>query len=209
MDQHNPYAAPQVALVEESSPAELPGWTPRQLRLLAWVNLASLLGTLAMLVLGFIPGEEGKQYPDWLSAVLMLVGCYVLLRFRNFAELRFAARGLAWPIWLSVGLSLLLEVLQLLWGDEVLASISGKSLAYFGLIGLYGAITLWLGIRLLKVDNVYPSFRVLAWLEIAGGALLASVILFIVGMLPLLGSMLAMSLVFLRGARELEDNRRV
>ena len=66
---------------------------------------------------------------------------------------------------------------------------------------------LWTGIVLLKVVNAYPSVRVLAWLNVAAGVLVASVILMMIGVLPLLAAMVASALVFFRGAKELEGSQ--
>jgi hypothetical protein len=70
-----------------------------------------------------------------------------------------------------------------------------------------GLVVLWLGIVLLKVENAYPVLRVLAWLEIASGVMVASVVLLVVGVLPLLAAMVATALVFFHGAKELEGSQ--
>ena len=44
----------------------------------------------------------------------------------------------------------------------------------------------------------------MAWLDIAGGAMLASVLLLVLAVLPLLAATLAMALACWRAARELE-----
>ncbi|AXL77753.1 hypothetical protein Y82_3702 [Pseudomonas aeruginosa] len=75
---------------------------------------------------------------------------------------------------------------------------------YFALLALIGATTLWLGLRLLKQENLYPSLRIMAWLDIAGGAMLASVLLLVLAVLPLLAATVAMALACWRAARELE-----
>ena len=60
---------------------------------------------------------------------------------------------------------------------------------------------------LLKVENAYPALRVLAWLNMAGGVLAASIILLVVAVLPMLAAMVATALVFFRGARELSGTQ--
>jgi hypothetical protein len=204
MDQHNPYAAPQVPLIDEQVPQALPGWSPGLLRVLGWLCLGGLLGNLVLFGLAFDGQSLDSLFYDGLSLTLSLLGCYLLLRFKGFAEIRFAAHGLDWPVWLNLVLSLALEALQLSVAEESLTGFTWQALLYFGGMALFGLLTLWLGVLLLRVENVYPAFRALAWLEIVAGVLLASVILLLVGILPLLGAMLAMALVFFRGARELE-----
>ncbi|MBN7823530.1 hypothetical protein, partial [Bowmanella yangjiangensis] len=63
--------------------------------------------------------------------------------------------------------------------------------------------TAWLGIRLLKVACPYPALRVMAWLDIVGGVMLASVILALLAVLPLLGAGVALMRVFFSAAAEL------
>lgn len=81
------------------------------------------------------------------------------------------------------------------------------ALVYFALLALLGVATLWLGLRLLKQENLYPSLRIMAWLDIAGGAMVVSVLLLVLAMLPLLAATVAMALAYWRAARELEQGR--
>lgn len=205
MDQNNPYAAPRVELVDAQAPRPLSGWSPGQLKVLGWLNLAYVVVTLAVIGLAFAP--ELTLVGDWLSLAGTLLGCYLALRLKAFLEARFDARGLAWPVWLSVALSLLLELAQLYWGEASLSDLGAPSITYFALLALLGLVMLWTGIVLLKVVNAYPSVRVLAWLNVAAGVLVASVILMMIGVLPLLAAMVASALVFFRGAKELEGSQ--
>ncbi|MDX5373890.1 MAG: hypothetical protein LPK18_15815 [Pseudomonadaceae bacterium] len=205
MDPNNPYAAPQVALVDAQAPQQLAGWSAAHLRLLGSLNLVYLFATLAVLGLALAP--QLAQLGDWLSVATTFLGCYLALRLKAYLEARFAARGLAWPVWSSVALSLALELVQLLWDDAELTSFDVQSLLYFGLLVLLGLVLLWLGIVLLKVENAFPSLRILAWLNLASGIMIASVILLIVAVLPLLAAMVASALVFFRGAGELNGRQ--
>lgn len=204
-EQQNPYAAPQVALVEEQAP-NLPGWRAEQLRLLGWLSLVSLLGTVTGLVLAFFVGEERTsglaRGTDTLGIATILLGCYLSLRLKAFAEQRFGAQGLLIPTWLIVVVSILLQAIDVIWGDSLFSGIGPATIVYGVLIVIIGIATLWLGVRLLKTQNVYPVFRVMAWLHIVGGALVASVILMVIGVLPLLAASAALALVFFRAARE-------
>lgn len=207
MEQNNPYSTPQVALIDARAARQLPGWTAGHLQLLGWLSLVSLLGTIALLVLTLLAGEDSSsamtRSTQALGLAVVVLGCYLLLRLRHFAEQRFAATGLALPVWLVVGLSLLLDSLDLFWGDTVFAALGWQTVAYLGGVALMGVFTLWLGIRLLQTPDVYPVYRVMAWLEIAGGVMFISVVLALVAALPLLGGTLCMMLVFFRGAEEL------
>lgn len=205
MDPNNPYAAPRVELIDARRPQQLPGWSPGQLQVLGWLNLAYLVATIAVIGLAFAP--ELKMTGDWLSVASTLLGSYLVVRLKAFLEARFGATGLTWPVWLSVGLGLVLEAVQLYWGDDALAEFSLQSALYFGLLALLGLVILWLGIALLRITDTYPVVRVLAWLNIASGVLVASVILMLVGVLPMLAAMVASALVFFQGARELKGGQ--
>lgn len=204
-EQQNPYAAPQVALVDEHTP-NLPGWSAAQLRLLGWLSLVSLLGTVVGLVLAFFVGEDRTsslaRSADALGIATVLLGCYLSLRIKAFAEQRFGSTGLTIPTWLVIAGGILLQASDVLWGDSLFTSIGPATILYGVLVLIIGVATLWLGIRLLKTQNVYPVFRVMAWLHIVGGALVASVILMVIGVLPLLAASAALALVFFRAARE-------
>ncbi|VXC24772.1 conserved membrane hypothetical protein [Pseudomonas sp. 8AS] len=207
MQPENPYAAPQVALLDTPAPRPLSGWSVGQLQLLGWLSLVSLLGSLVVTVLVLLVDEQAavalRRGMDALSLATVLLGSYLLLRLKVFAEQRFEARGLAFPVWAMVLLGLLLEGLDLLWGEGLFNRIDWRSILYFAVLVLLGIATLWLGIRLLQVPDVYPVFRVMAWMDIVGGGMLASVLLMVLAILPLLGGSLCMMLVFFRAAAEL------
>ncbi|MGL4316142.1 MAG: hypothetical protein ACRCTL_05970 [Pseudomonas sp.] len=204
MDQNNPYAAPQVALVDAQGPRALPGWSMGQLQMLGWLHLLYLLCTLVVVGMTFAP--ELADLADGLEIASTLFGSYLLLRLKAFLEARFAVAGLIWPVWLTIGLSVALELVQQVWTDSELVGLSMPSLLYFGLMALLGLITLWLGIVLFRVKDSYPSLRVLAWLYMISGVLVASVILLVIGILPMLAAMVASALVFFHGARELRGD---
>jgi len=207
--EENPYSAPQVALVDDHRPSKLPGWSVAQLELLGWLSLVSVLGTLVLLVLAFVGGLTAQagleRYSNWLGLVMVLLGDYLLLRLNSFAQARFDARGLGAPVWTVVALSLLMEAFDLAFGNRSFTHFSWETLVYFGLVFALGASSTWYGIRLLKVQNVYPVFRLMAWLEIVGGLMMATLVLMLLGMLPLLGATLAMMVVFFKGAAEVRE----
>ncbi len=211
MDPNNPYAAPQVTLIDEQAPRSLAGWSAGQLQLLAWLSLASiamiLVSLVAVMFAGDQPGSLSERVGDWLGLSSTVLGCYLLLRLRTFLEQRFAAKGLFIPIVLIIVFSLLAEGLDWLWGDAIFTGLGWKTLGFFTTIMLMGVMTLWLGIALLRITNPYPSLRVMAWMEIVGGVMFASVVLVVVAIIPLLGGTLAMALVFFRGAAELKGNQ--
>lgn len=205
----NPYAAPRVDLVEDAGPRRMNGWTPGQLRLLAWLCLVSGVGTLALVGLAVAAGATEDplmtRFSDWLGAALTLLGCYLLIRLKLFAEARFSAEGLAPPVWAVVGLSLGVELMDFLMGDAT-TEPGWPMVFYFAVIAVLGALTAWLGVRLLKVQNAYPAFRVMGWLDLVGGVMMATIVLMMLGLFPLVAANIAMMLVFFRGARELGDS---
>ncbi|BAN49479.1 hypothetical protein [Metapseudomonas resinovorans] len=204
----NPYAAPQVDLVEDAGPRQMNGWTAGHLRLLAWLSLVCALGTLILLGVAVAAGATEDQQlirlTDWFGVALTLLGCYLLIRLKLFAEARFGAEHLARPIWALVLFSLLIEVVDFVLGDAA-TEPGWPMLFYFGLIAVLGAITAWYGVRLLKVQNAYPVFRVMGWLDLVGGIMMATIVLMLIGVLPLIAANVALMLVFFRGAKELRD----
>lgn len=203
----NPYAAPQTDLVDAQAPRELPDWSPGLLNLLGWLCLISALSSVVVLVFIFLGDFIGLQgaslVAEWLGLAVMLLGSYLSLRLKGFAEARFAATGLGWPTWLVILAGMLTQVMLMLVSDQSLARLGWEMGLYLGLMVGYGAVTLWLAVRLLKVQNVYPVFRVMAWLLLVGGVMMATVLLMMIALLPLLGSSIAMALVFFRGARDM------
>ncbi|MBH3342056.1 hypothetical protein I5L51_23375 [Pseudomonas mendocina] len=210
MQPDNPYRAPQADLLEWAGVQALPGWSARQLRVLGWLALVSvLINTLVVALLfagALLDAQEAEllfAYTDWLGLVLVLLGCYLLLRFKAFAEARFAARNLSAPVWAVLLVSLLMELADVLFGEQLFAGLDWQTLSYMALLCLMGSCTTWLGIRLLKLEYPYRSLKVMAWLDIVGGLMLASVLLMLLALLPLLGAGVALMGVFFKGAAEL------
>lgn len=205
----NPYAAPRVELVEDAGPRQMNGWTPGHLRLLAWLSLVSAVSTLVLTGLAVAAGATEdtsmERLSDWIGGVLTLLGCYLLIRLKLFAEARFSAEALAPPVWAVIIGSLAIEALDFLMG-KASTEPGWPMLLYFGAVAVLGALTAWLGVRLLKVQNAYPAFRVMGWLDLVGGIMMATIVLMLLGLLPLIAGNLAMMLVFFRGARELEPS---
>lgn len=206
MDQlDNPYAAPQVSLVENAEVQRLEGWSPGRLQLLGYLNLVAALGSLVALGLaamaGFLEDASLESFSYWLNPTLTLLGCYLLLQLKLFAEQRFAAQHLSKPTWAMVLWGLLVMMLDLFWTDT-LGELGWQMVVYLAVLAVYGGILAWLGFRLRQVQNVYPAFRLMAWLELIGGLMLASMVLAVVAMLPLIGASIATAWVFFQAAAE-------
>lgn len=205
---NNPYAAPQVALVDAAPAPVLEGWSASQLRMLGWLSLVSVLGAVVLLGIALASGLLDDPIllliSAWLSPAVTILGCYLLLRMKAFAEQRFSATGLSNPVWAVVIVALLLSSFELIWGDAT-SQLGVPMFVYFGLMCVYGALLTWLGIRLRQAQNVYPVFNLMAWLNIIGGIMLATVILIVLALFPLIGASVAMALVFFKAAGEVSQ----
>ncbi|GLK59591.1 hypothetical protein ACFS3C_07250 [Azotobacter vinelandii] len=200
----NPYAPPREALLASPGVPPMPDWSPAQLWVLGWLALAMVLGTLVIMLLsfgGFTRMRGVALYANWLGLALVLLGNYLLLRLKGFVEARFAARGLGWPVWLCVVLGLLLEVVALRFEPGPLADWLAWLYAV-ALVG-YGGLLVWLGARLLGVPEAFRALYGMGWLVIAGGLMLASLVLATQAALPLMGAYAVLARVFFRGAAEL------
>lgn len=208
--EENPYAAPKVELVDQSTPGAFTQgrWNPGRLRLLAGLSLALLLCDLVLFGLSFAAPLVGspvwQRYELWMGALCTLLGCFVLWRSKLFLEDRFAARGLGWPVWLSIVLAVVMQVYSVLFDAQLSGEINGALMGFMGMFVPVGIVTLWYGICLLRIGLPYPSVKVLGWLEVASGLCLLSVVLFLPGTLLAVVALLPLALMFLRGARELE-----
>lgn len=206
---NNPYAAPQVDLVDAAPAPVLEGWSASQLRMLGWLSLVSVLGAVVLLGIALASGLLDDPIllliSTWLSPAVTILGCYLLLRMKAFAEQRFAATGLSNPVWAVVIVALLLSSFELIWGDAT-SQLGVPMFVYFGLMCVYGVLLTWLGIRLRQAQNVYPVFNLMAWLNIIGGIMLATVILIVLALFPLIGASVAMALVFFKAAGEVSQS---
>lgn len=210
MQPDNPYSAPQVELVDAAPQLQLSGWSARQLQMFGGLALMSALVVVVMtglIVAGAWLTESDAQHVEvfirWLSLLWVLLSNYLLIRFKGFVEQRFGARGLFWPIWAIIALGLVLGLLDFLMGDQLFLAADALTIGYLGLLVVMGGFTAWAGVRLLKVEQPYPALRVMAWLYLASGLMLASVLLMLPAILTLLAASVAQALVFFRAAGEM------
>ncbi|MET1078132.1 MAG: hypothetical protein ABWY06_08935 [Pseudomonas sp.] len=204
MESH-PYVAPRGNLVDPPEIPPLARWSARRLFLLTALSLLSVLGTLVSFLVSLSLDERLlvlQPYLDALGMTLVLLGAFLLVRVKDFARDRFAARHLAVPVWCAVLASVLMGAISFSIGQEALSHLGWQSVFYLALLVLTGAVTLWLGLCLRKVRQAYRAFRIMAWLDIVGGACMASILLLVAAVLPLFGASVAMMWVFLQGALE-------
>ena len=149
MQPDNPYSAPQVELLDRRVVPPLPGWSARQLRVLGWLALVAVLAnalvvglTLAGAWLDEREAQRLQSYIGWLSLMLVLLGCYLLLRFKAFAEARFAARQLAAPIWSLLLVTVSLELADRAFGEQLFTALDWPTLGYMLLLTALIALTL-------------------------------------------------------------------
>ncbi|OLU35488.1 hypothetical protein BVH06_03115 [Pseudomonas sp. PA27(2017)] len=177
------------------------------MRLLGWLSLLSAVGALVSIGVagasGYFADLWLAQVSQWLSPALELLGVYLLLRLKRFAEQRFQAENLTSPVTAVVVLGMLLSCMELVLG-EATSEPGTPMFIYFGLMWVYGGLLVWMGIRMRKVQNAYPAFTMLAWMNIVGGLMVATVILIVLAIVPLLGTAVAMAFVFFKAARELK-----
>lgn len=208
--EQNPYAAPKVELVDQSTPGAFVNgrWNSSRLRLLAGLSFALLLCDLVLFGLSFAAqlteSPAWQRYELWMGALCTLLGCFILWRSKLFLEDRFAAQGLAWPVALSILLAVVMQIYSIVFDGQLSGELNAALIGFMGMFVPSGIVTLWYGIRLLKIGLPYPSVKVLGWLEVASGVCLLSVLLFLPGTLLAVAAMLPLALMFLRGARELD-----
>ncbi|WP_138411063.1 hypothetical protein [Stutzerimonas nosocomialis] len=210
MQPEDPYRVPEADLLDRASAGRLAHWTAGQLRLLAMFCLLLVLGTLLLIALVLAESFSGVALPSWYETwfglVLDLLGCYLLISFKRFARARFAARGLGWPIWLLVGVNLLLEPVEH-WASTTGGEGLGPVRLYLALLLAVGLLLVWLGGRVLLVRSDWHCFRIMGWLYLSGGAVFASQLLMPLAAALLIGAQLAMMRVFLRARAEVLASR--
>lgn len=203
----NPYAAPQVSLVEPLA-VNLDGWRAGQLRVLAYLSLSSALGTGLLLGLSIVEhwldAPQAARLASWLGPLFGMLGCYLLIRLKQFAEQRFAACHLARPTWALVLCSLVLLALDP-WIGQVENAPVGVLLAYFAMLIAYGLCLSWLGLRLLQAPGAYPALHLLGWLDTVSGLMCASILLLVPSLIPAIAAYVALAAVFFTAARECEQ----
>lgn len=210
--EQNPYAAPQVELLDTRAPERFlaGGWSAGGLRLLAWLSLALLLcdvTTIGVGVLGKLSPQLGLgSLENWLGVLDLILGCFVAWRCTRLLEDRFLARGVRWPMLILILMSVVMQACSL-WFDVDFAGPNRHEDVALYLMLMYlpvGIVQVWYAIRVLKIQLPYTSVKVMGWIDLVAGVALGSVILFVAGVLLGMLSAIPMALMFFRAARELD-----
>ncbi|NNN28594.1 MULTISPECIES: hypothetical protein [Pseudomonas] len=210
--EQNPYAAPQVELVDTRAPTPflVGDWSSGKLRLLAGLTLALLLTDLTLIGIGMVARLPGgpkflMPYEEWLGALSMLLGCFLAWRSTRLLEDRFAARGLRWPMWILIVIAVVMQVFSMLFDVDLTGSRQSNATVYFMMMYLpSGLVQLWYGIRVLKIQLPFTSVKVMGWFDVVSGICLASIVLFAFGTLLSIINTIPLALIFLRSAGEQE-----
>lgn len=209
MPERDPYCPPRAILLDTPLPARFAGgdWAPGQLRVLAALSLACLLGLGVLLALrlwlAIHPQFAPLPFVHLLGLLMVLLWGYLLLRLRALLHDRFALRGLDWPLAVQILAGLLLAGVGALLDEPQLAWVALFKLGHFALFVVLGLSQAWFALRLWRLRHGWPALRLLAALLLLGGIGCASVLLLVPALLLGLGAAAALAWVFFTAAGEL------
>jgi len=208
----NPYTPPtsQVDGAEEKTPFDFSGdveysFTPKQLW---WAGACSVLGvllTIPYFVLSFLAeSTPALKFVALATAYAMtLLSIYVYLIFKKLLIEKSRYRGAS----LAISLYILVSIVTALTApvfDSENPSTFATILSVAQLV-LFGAIAIFLGVMLLRCeDGLFGQAKQIAYLTIAMGIALASVLLVLFGILLSMPLGIAMARMFFRASQALE-----
>lgn len=210
--ERNPYTPPtsQVDGAEVKTPFDFSStveysFTPKQLW---WAGSCSVLGvllTIPYFVLSFL--AESKPSLKFISLAtayaMTLLSIYVYLIFKKLLIEKSHYRAAS----LAISLYILASIVTVLTAP-LLDSENPSSLATtlsVAQLALFGALTIYLGVKLLRCeDGLFGQAKQIAYLTIAMGIALASVILILFGILLSLPLGIAMARMFFSASKALE-----
>ena len=210
--ERNPYTPPtsQVDGVEEKTPFDFSNtveysFTPKQLW---WAGTCSVLGvllTIPYFVLAFM--AESKPALKFISLAtayaMTLLSIYVYLIFKKLLIEKSHYRGASLGISLYIVASIVTVLTAPLFDSESPSNFN--TILSVAQLVLYGALTIYLGVQLLRCeDALFGQGKQIAYLTIAVGIALASVVLVLFGILLSLPLGIAMAKMFFSASKALE-----
>lgn len=209
---HNPYTPPtaQVDDAAEKTPFDFSStvdysFTPKQLW---WAGSCSLLGvllTIPYFVLAFMAeSKPALKFVSLATAYAMtILSIYVYLIFKKLLieKSHYRAASLAISLYILASIVTVLTA-PLLDSENPSSFATTLSVAQ---LALFGALTIYLGVKLLRCeDGLFGQSKQIAYLTIAMGISLASVILVLFGILLSLPLGIAMAKMFFSASKALE-----
>ena len=208
---HNPYAPPTAKVdgVEEKTVFDFAqdsdySFTPKQLW---WAGVCSLLGVaLTPLYFFFIFSAPSvpvlKDFSVATAFVMTGLAIYIYLIFKKLLNEKSGFRAAN----LAISLYLLMSILSALatpFSNSADTSLTTTLIAVGGLV-LVGIIAIYLGIQLLRCeDPMFGQMKLIAYLTLAIGITLVSVVLAMLGVLISIVLGMVMAIMFFRASKAL------
>ncbi|KPK56417.1 MAG: hypothetical protein AMS22_01120 [Thiotrichales bacterium SG8_50] len=213
MNDENPFKPPCSPLVDEHVPDSFisGALTPRQLGTAGWLSLGYAVLGVPYAVSSLSGAVSDAPFMaglmDAMTVALTLVWVHLLLVLRRLLESRFALSGIAKYINSAISLTVVLTVLSLFLGDEAASELGAAFIAFVILLVPYGVVMALLGWRILSIQHPYDYLRPFAWITVASGVLMATVVLVVLSMVLDVISAGLLGLVFFRAQKELNACR--
>lgn len=208
----NPYTPPnaQVDGAKEKTPFDFSGdveysFTPKQLW---WAGTCSVLGvllTVPYFILAFLAeSKPALKFVSLATAYAMtLLSIYVYLIFKKLLIEKSRYRGASLAISLYILVSIVTALTAPLFDSENPSAFA--TVLSVAQLALFGAIAIYLGVQLLRCeDGLFGQAKQIAYLTIAMGIALASVLLVLFGVLLSMPLGIAMAKMFFRASQALE-----
>ena len=186
-----------------STSYSLAGW-------LAIISAVLLIPEIGLAVLVGYASPDLQVLVNPLHAINLLVGIYILYRFRTMLNDRFAFHKADTAIMVLIWTHVVFVVLGLVdlsagaigLTDQFVSALSVATLVLFVPFCL---ITIALGVTVLKLqDDLFGLLRPYAYTTMASGALGATIILSPLGLLAAVVALVMLGMIFLRAQRESE-----
>jgi len=210
---NNPYQAPR-ATVDDQTP--LPDnfihgkLTWKKLNAAAWIAIFYLVFSIPLLGISYYAEIEQDKTLHTIENIASLVSLalyiYLILIFRSFLETRFANVNFATITYLSIAATSITVLIPILFTEPATDDVVQYLLYLVALLVPTGIVTLIYGIKLIRINHVYPYLKPLGWLNIITGVLMITIILFLL-VIPLgFASEILMILIFFSASRELRSS---
>jgi hypothetical protein len=163
--------------------------------------------TIPMVALSVMSGM-GMKFDDFdridmlITVFDSLLYLYLILSFKRLVNYRFEYHKADRYIYLLIGISVVMTVISLVMPRDS-EGLDPITIGYFVLLIPFGIVSILFGSSLLKIEFDFSYLRLFSWSTIITGALLASVVLFILALPVGLLSTFAMAMMFFTASREL------
>lgn len=204
----NPYLPPSsdVAPIRVALSLADPPFSSEYLRVSGWLSLVLIVLNVVYLAESFVPELFATSVTVALGVSTILLSIYLTYVLVRYLEYRYEAANLRVLFYVLVVVSVLMGIADLLSVGDASDELSYSMIALIVAMPIYGIPYAMFGFRIKQFAKDSPLLNTLAWLTIATGILISTIIFAMLAVPLSLASDVVFAMLLFAVAREISES---